>query len=150
MIRIVRVSINELQDVVPLFDAYRVFYQAQSDTHAASKFLTQRIQRDESAIFVAYIDEIAVGFTQIYPMFSSVSMQQLFVLNDLYVDPDHRGQGIGEQLLTAGKQYTTDHNGKSLILETAIDNPAQQLYERLGWKKDTEYYHYTWSPNANS
>lgn len=150
MIKIVRASKEQLEDVVSLFDAYRVFYKMQSDTSAARLFLSQRIQQNESAIFLAYIEGVAVGFTQIYPMFSSVSMQPLFVLNDLYVQPSFRGQGIGEQLLLVGKQYTIDHKGKSLILETGMDNPAQHLYERLGWKKDTEYYHYSWSADSNS
>jgi len=48
----------------------------------------------------------------------------MFLLNDLYVDPQYRGKGIGEALLNQGKQYTIENNGKSLILETATDNPA--------------------------
>ncbi len=150
MIKIVNATAKEVNDVAPLFDAYRVFYKSVSDISSAKKFLTDRLSNNQSTIFIAYQDDKAVGFTQIYPMFSSVSMQSLFILNDLYVDPKFRGKGIGELLLKAGKQYTLDHNGKSLILETAIDNPAQHLYERLGWKKDDEYLHYTWTPHTNT
>lgn len=146
MIEIRRITISELEDAVHLFNAYRVFYKAQFDLSGARQFLTKRIEKNESAIYVAYDDQTAVGFTQIYPMFSSVSMQKLFVLNDLFVDPNYRSLGIGQLLLNAGKQYTIENKGKSLILETAIDNPAQHLYERLGWKKDKEYFHYSWSP----
>ena len=130
-----------------MFDAYRVFYKAATDVNAASAFLQDRIEKNESAIYIAYVGETAVGFTQIYPMFSSVSMQRLYVLNDLYVDPSHRGKGIGEALLNKGKEYTIAHQGKSLILETDNNNPAQHLYERLGWKKDLQYLHYSWTPD---
>ncbi len=42
------------------------------------------------------------------------------------------------------KQYAINQNSKGLTLETSIDNPAQKLYERLGWKKDSDVFHYTW------
>jgi len=139
-------TIDDLEDLTRLFDAYRVFYEKSSDMIAAKSFLQKRISNNESIIYIAFIDNNTVGFTQIYPLFSSVSMQRMFLLNDLYVDPQYRCKGIGEALLNRGKQYTIENNGKSLILETAIDNPAQHLYERLGWTKDTEYLHYSWSP----
>lgn len=147
MINIYCATLSHLKDLTLLFDAYRVFYKAATDVNAASAFLQDRIEKNESAIYIAYVGETAVGFTQIYPMFSSVSMQRLYVLNDLYVDPSHRGKGIGEALLNKGKEYTIAHQGKSLILETDNNNPAQHLYERLGWKKDLQYLHYSWTPD---
>ena len=146
MINIYPATLSHLNELAILFDAYRVFYKSPTNIKAARTFLKDRIENNESAIFIAFIGDAAVGFTQIYPMFSSVSMQKLYVLNDLYVDPAHRGKGIGETLLNRVKEYTLEHNGKCLILETAKDNPAQQLYERLGWQKDLEYLHYTWFP----
>lgn len=150
MINIIKATIKHLDDINRLFDSYRVFYKAESNLKASRAYLQQRIENGDSEIFIAYIDDTAVGFTQIYPMFSSVSMQRLFVLNDLFVDPSYRGRGIGESLLNKGKDYTQTHLGKCLLLETAKDNPAQYLYERLGWKKDVEYHHYSWTPqNSN-
>ena len=146
MIKIDQAKSIHLNDLALLFDAYRVFYNSPSDINGALAFLQERISNGDSVIYIAYIEEIAVGFTQIYPMFSSVSMQRLFVLNDLYVHPNYRGKGIGEALLNIGKKYTIDNQGKSLILETAKDNPAQKLYERLGWKKYLDFFHYTWTP----
>lgn len=147
MTNIQQATIDHIEDITALFDAYRVFYKAKSDRSSAAAFISERIINSDSAIFLAYMDGQAVGFTQIYPMFSSVSMQKLYVLNDLYVDPAHRGKGIGEALLNKGKEYTIAHQGKSLILETDNNNPAQHLYERLGWKKDLQYLHYSWTPD---
>ena len=149
MINIVKATPKYLDDLNRLFDAYRIFYEAKSDLKASYHFLSERMLHNESTVYIAYIDNIAAGFTQIYPMFSSVSMQRLYVLNDLYVDPTYRSKGIGEALLNKGKEYTVANQGKCLILETANDNPAQHLYERLGWEKDLEYLHYTWSPKGN-
>lgn len=145
MVRIEKATLNQLEEVSPLFDQYRVFYKQQSNLKGASVFLEERIRNQESIIFVAYIQDKAVGFTQLYPMFSSVSMQSSFVLNDLFVDASHRKLKVGEALLNRAKQFCIEQKCKGLALETAIDNPAQNLYEKLGWKKDVDCFHYFWS-----
>jgi hypothetical protein len=38
-------------------------------------------------------------------------------------------------------------NAKGLALSTATDNPAQYLYERLGWEKETGFLNYFWKNN---
>jgi len=72
-------------------------------------------------------------------------MQPIFVLNDLFVSDQHRKKGIGEALLNHAKHYCKELGYKGLALETATDNPAQDLYERLGWKKDVLCFHYFWT-----
>ena len=143
-IRIVRAGRKELDDVVPLFDAYRGFYQAGSDHAAARAFLTERIDRDESVIFLAYaITQGPVGFTQLYPSFSSVSLKRLWILNDLFVRTDVRRGGVGRALLERAKQHAVDTAAKGLILSTAVTNkPAQTLYESCGWQRDQEFFQY--------
>lgn len=144
MITIKRATITDIDAITKLFDAYRVFYEQASDLEGAKNFLTARMEKGESVIFLAEKEGKAVGFTQLYPMFSSVSMQSMYILNDLYVDGNERKQGIGEKLLVAAQNYAQANNLKGLALETAYDNPAQKLYERLGWKKDEGFYHYFW------
>ena len=143
MITVRKTTINDLDAIAYLFDAYRVFYKQKSDKKSARAFLKARFEQQQSVIFIAEKAGVAVGFTQLYPMFSSVSMQEMYVLNDLYVNENERGQGIGEKLLIAAQEYAKANNLKGLTLETASDNPAQKLYERLGWSKD-ESYHYFW------
>ncbi len=143
--RIITATLDNLEEVTTLFNAYRVFYEQKSDMEGARNFLKERIEQSESIIFLAYLDEKAVGFTQLYPMFSSVSMQRMLVLNDLFVDSSVRGKGVGAAILNHAKAFAKANNLKGLALETAEDNPAQKLYERLGWKRDTGYYHYFYS-----
>tara|TARA_R110002124_G_scaffold227889_1_gene393115 strand:- start:10900 stop:11340 length:441 start_codon:yes stop_codon:yes gene_type:complete len=143
--QIIRATTDNLDILVPLFDGYRVFYNQKSNPEAARKFLNERFQKEDSVIFLATAsDSLGLGFTQLYPSFSSVSMQRTYILNDLFVSSEARKKGIGEALMERAKLFAKNEGSKGLTLETAIDNPAQKLYERLGWKKDTHVNHYTW------
>ncbi|MDO6472009.1 GNAT family N-acetyltransferase [Maribacter sp. 1_MG-2023] len=139
-----RITATEITDIITLFDGYRVFYKMESDTDAAAKFLNDRITKEESIIFAAYEGNKAIGFVQLYYTFSSVSLQKSLVLNDLFVDANYRGASVGEQLLLKAQEFCKKNNFKGLALETAIDNPAQKLYEKLGWVKDYHAFHYFW------
>lgn len=142
---IIKAHIEHLNDLAPLFDGYRVFYEQLSDLELAKQFLKDRIRNDESIIYMAYMDGEAVGFTQLYPLFSSVSLKPMYLLNDLYVKADYRGQGIGKALIDKAKALCEKEQNKGLALQTAIDNPAQKLYERLGFIKDQDFLYYNWT-----
>lgn len=144
MITIVKAELQYLDDLAALFNAYRVFYEQDSDLAAAKQFLSERMAKNESTIFIALSENHTCGFTQIYPLFSSVSLKPLHLLNDLYVHEDYRGHGIASMLLNEAKRFALDNGSKGLSLETHNTNPAQALYERLDWVKDEEYLHYFW------
>ena len=139
---IIQAHIEHLEDIVPLFNSYRIFYKQDSDLISAKQFLKERILNNESIIYIAYLEKEAVGFTQLYPLFSSVSMKSMYLLNDLYVKSNYRGKGIGEALINKAKTLCVAQQNKGLALQTAADNPAQKLYERLGFIKDHDLYYY--------
>jgi GNAT superfamily N-acetyltransferase len=137
--KVTKEDINELTD---LFDLYRVYYHQPSDIAAAKKFLVQRMENKESVIFVAEKDQALVGFTQLYPIFSSVGLQRTWLLNDLYVHASARKLGVAAQLLEAARQHGTQTGAKWLLLQTGNDNfPAQSVYEKNGWKKMSDYFY---------
>jgi GNAT superfamily N-acetyltransferase len=141
-----RAGVADLDAVAPLFDAYRQFYGQQSDVPAARAFLDERLRREESVVFLAALDDgsEALGFTQLYPSFSSVSVRRLWILNDLFVRPGDRRGGVGRRLLERARQWAVETDAKGLTLATAITNDAAQaLYESCGWRKDDEFTHYT-------
>jgi predicted N-acetyltransferase YhbS len=85
----------------------------------------------------------ALGFTQLYPSFSSVSMRPIRILNDLYVAEAARGRGVRARLLRAVRDHATKSGAVRLALSTAVTNTkAQALYERDGWRRDTAFLHY--------
>jgi GNAT superfamily N-acetyltransferase len=143
-IRTVRAEVDDLDALVPLFDGYRVFYGQSSDPEGARAFLADRLKRGESVVFLAVAGGPIVGFIQLYPSFSSVSMRRLWILNDLFVAPETRRSGAGRALLARAERWAKETGAKGLILTTAVTNlAAQRLYEAAGWTKDDEFAHYT-------
>ena len=69
-------------------------------------------------------------------------MQPIYILNDLYVTKEYRKQGIGVALLNKAKELCREQKYKGLALQTETTNPAQYLYERLGWKKDPDLQYF--------
>lgn len=144
-VTIIRAQPEHIPALAPLLDAYRVFYKQVSDIKGATQFLEDRFQKEESVVFLSIHDGRPSGFVQLFPAFSTVSLQAVYILNDLYVEETHRKMGIGEALLRRSQEYCQMKGYKGLALETAIDNPAQTLYERMGWKKDVHCFHYFWT-----
>jgi GNAT superfamily N-acetyltransferase len=142
---IIRATVNDAAIVAPLFEAYRQWYGKTGDLAAAIQFLTERLQHAESVIFLAMHEDQAIGFTQLYPVFSSVSMRREWILNDLFIDENIRNSGAGSALLNAAKDFVRTQNAKGILLETAPDNAhAQHLYEKMDWQKaDNSYYYWT-------
>ncbi len=142
-----KVTIDDLPQLSNLFDCYRVFYKKQSDIAAGNNFLRERIINKESEIFVAESDDgKLVGFTQLYPLFSSTRMQRLWLLNDLYVPEDYRGKGISKQLIEAAKQMAKDTNACGLLLETAKTNTiGNQLYPATDFALEENSNFYFWT-----
>jgi GNAT superfamily N-acetyltransferase len=141
---IVRAGRNELDDLAPLFDGYRQFYGQRSDLPAARRFLRDRIERDESVIYLSYANGgEASGFTQLYPSFSSVSLKPLWILNDLFVRSDIRRGGVGRALLERARRHAVETGAKGLVLNTGVTNKAaQSLYKSCGWLRDDEFFQY--------
>lgn len=139
---IITAHIEHLDLIVSLFDAYRVFYGKPSNKNAAKQFLFERLKNRDSIIFLVLVDNEAVGFSQLYSSFSSVSMQPIYILNDLYVTTAYRKQGIGVALLNKAKELCREQKYKGLALQTEATNPAQHLYESLGWKKDPDLQYF--------
>jgi GNAT superfamily N-acetyltransferase len=137
-------AIEDVQQLAPLFDSYRQFCGETADVRLAQAFLAERFQHQESLILVAELYQHLVGFTQLFPSFSSVSASRTFVLHDLFVVPEARRKGVAQALLAKAVQVGRALGVASLSLSTARANgQAQQLYESQGWKQDDFFLHYS-------
>ena len=114
-------SLQDLNQISSLFDAYRVFYEKESNLEGAQSFLKGRLENNESVIYLAIDDSNnAVGFIQLYPLFSSTRMAILWLLNDLFVDPNARRQGIAKQLLERAKQHCRESEACGFFLDCLL------------------------------
>jgi ribosomal protein S18 acetylase RimI-like enzyme len=138
-----RVDAADAERVSPLFALYREFYGKPYDQALAADFLRARLERDESVVLLAESAGEPVGFTQLYPGFSSVSVAPAWVLNDLYVAEAARGTGAAAALMEHAERLAREAGAVALQLETARDNTrAQRLYERQGYVVGEGYLHY--------
>ena len=68
---------RDLEGLSILFDNYRKFYRKTGDIAGARSFLKDRIENNESEIFIAKNDgQDIIGFVQLYPLFSSTRMKR--------------------------------------------------------------------------
>lgn len=148
MIEILKAFPKDVEVIAPLFAQYRQFYKQPSNIEASTKFLNERLTHEESVIFYAsdknaVINTGILGFVQLYPSFSSISLKRLWILNDLFVIPLSRRGSVGSSLLQKAADFARETDARGLTLKTAVDNfAAQQLYESMGWKRDLRFYCY--------
>lgn len=146
-IYIQQASALDLEQVVPLFDAYRQFYGASSDMTLARHFWADRMTQNQSVLLLARgADGVALGFVQLFPSFSSVRAAPIYILNDLFVAPEARRRGVGAQLLQAAADKARAAGAIRLKLSTAITNmAAQKLYEAMKWIREEGFQVYNFS-----
>lgn len=137
-----RATSEDIDAVAPLFDAYRGFYGQPSDLARARDWLRARMEGGDSVVFIAEHGGAAVGFVQLYPMFTSVGTARTWILNDLYVDAAARRGGVARGLLDAAAAFARNDGARSIVLETTRDNAAARaLYRNAGWNEDqTQWY----------
>ena len=142
-----QVDLQNLDQLIQLFDAYRVWYGKDSDKEAARDFLSARIEAKESVIYAAFdTNNIMTGFVQLYPLFSSTRLNRLWLLNDLFVDASFRGKGISKLLIGRAKELARDTGSAGLMLETEKTNDiGNNLYPTTGFVVDHEFNHYFWT-----
>jgi ribosomal protein S18 acetylase RimI-like enzyme len=137
-----RATVADADQLAGLVEQYRTFYT--QEPHSRTKqYLVERLTNSESVVFVAEEDDTLVGFVQCYPTFSTVSLSEIWLLNDLFVDPKYRGRGIARVLMAEAERSAKESGATRIWLRTARDNvPARSLYEARGWVEDEVFARY--------
>ncbi len=138
--------LSDLPQLAELFDQYRIFYHKTSDIPSATNFLQERLENKDSEIFVAEENGILTGFVQLYPIFSSTRMQRYWLLNDLYVNDNHRGKGYSKELIEQSKELCRSSKACGILLETGKNNDiGNQLYPASGFELYDSVNFYEWT-----
>ena len=145
--RIIQATLEHLDLLTPLFVKYREFYGELPFPDSSRAFLEKRMSRAESVIYLALPDDDdgkLLGFCQLYPSYSSLSLKRVWILNDIYVAEDARRQLVGDHLMQKAKKMARETQAVRMRVSTSANNEvAQKVYESIGFKEDTQFKNYT-------
>ena len=120
------------------FDPRRFIAPTPRTEQGYASFLGSQLDKKDVTVLVAEWNGGVVGY-----VFASVEGFDYMslrgpagVLQDIVVDPAHRGQGIGGQLLAAALEAREALGAPRVVLSTAERNaPAQRLFARAGFRR---------------
>lgn len=141
-----KVGLKDLPEAATLFNLYRVFYRQEDNYDACQQFIKERLDHDQSTIFVVYTASgEPVGFVQLYKLYHYIKLKKQWLLSDLFVHPDHRGKGLSVALIDRAKQWCEETGACGLMLETEKTNDiGNKLYPRCGFAYDANHNYYYW------
>ncbi|RAU42433.1 MULTISPECIES: GNAT family N-acetyltransferase [unclassified Pseudomonas] len=145
--RIIKATLEHLDLLTPLFVRYREFYGELPFPDSSRDFLEKRLKREESVIYLAFPDDDdsrLLGFCQLYPSYSSLSLKRVWILNDIYVTEDARRQLVADHLMQTAKKMARETQAVRMRVSTSANNEvAQKVYESIGFREDTQFKNYT-------
>lgn len=136
-VTIARAKTPDLDAVAPLFDAYRSFFAGANDLARSRAFLQERLRATDSVVFFARSGAQALGFIQLYPLWSSWYCRRIWFLSDLYVREESRKCGIGRCLVERAVEHAISTGASSMMVELPHSEPhLAEFYARLGFHAD--------------
>lgn len=136
-------AVSDLEALLPLVQAYRVFYKQKPDRQRERAFVEKHLRDSASVLYIAETEATAAGFMQLFKTYSTVHLAASWILEDLFVTPEQRGRGIASALLVKAVEHAQRDGASGMFLETAYDNAtAQRVYERAGWTREGRFYKY--------
>jgi len=134
-----RAVVGDLEQLVPLFDAYRAFF-AGGTPSGSREFLAERLRAGDGVLLLAFLGEGAIGFLTLYPLFSSWYAKRIWFLSDLYVHEEHRKIGIGKRLVEEAKRFARENGSRSIMVEIPHREPhLMKFYEELQFTRDRDF-----------
>jgi ribosomal protein S18 acetylase RimI-like enzyme len=137
-VRVRPATLEDRTSVVELIKGYFAFYHAPFPGETKLGALLDALQSDpdRGIQLVAEADGRLAGFATLYSCYDTLIADRILVMNDLFVDPDSRNEGIGAALFDASLAYASARGYARLDWVTAQDNrAAQRFYERHGGRR---------------
>lgn len=134
-VRIEPISALQLETLLPMIATYQSFYAVEDiDEERNRAFFSRFLAPSEDGMLLgAWSDGELVGYACLYWHFTSLVPAETVLLNDLYVDEVHRGEGIGRALIETSAKVARERGAHHLEWATAPDNKtAQRLYDTTG------------------
>jgi len=133
--KIAPIAAGQMDALLPLIAAYQRFYEVEDvdDERNRDFFSTFLDPSERGSLLGAWRDDELLGYACLYWTFTSLIPAETVLMNDLYVVPKARGQGIGRALIEASAAVARERGAARLTWMTAQDNErAQRLYDTTG------------------
>jgi ribosomal protein S18 acetylase RimI-like enzyme len=141
--RIEAAAAADLNELVRLYIAYRLFYGEAAEQERAAAFIRDRVTQSSGRYFLAWNGDDAIGFMHLMPSTNTLAMRPIWFLEDLYVDVAARGQGVATALLRYAEAFARGTGAERLTLATARDNlAAQHIYKKLGYVREEHFLYF--------
>lgn len=143
--RILQATLEHLDLITPLFIEYREFHGQPAFPDSSRAFLQKRLKRKESVIYIALADdeERLLGFCQLYPSYSSLSLKRVWIINDIFVASDARRQLVADHLLQTAKKMARESKSVRMRAASLKENEtAHKLYESMGFREDDQFVNF--------
>ncbi|MFM9022845.1 MAG: N-acetyltransferase family protein [Solirubrobacterales bacterium] len=149
---ITTVGEGDLDELLPLMRAYCDFYEVapvDADLLGMSRALIADPNREGVQLIARDGEGAAVGFATVFWTWQTLDAGRLAVMNDLFVSPGSRGDGLAEALIEGCADQARRHGALSLGWQTAGDNErAQKVYDRVGAER-SQWLDYTLALDAD-
>lgn len=144
--KIVDNKLKYIEQLVGVVEEYREFCGFSRSPERTALFFRRLLKKKESSTFLA-VDEQSdevMGFVNLYPSYSTLSLKRLWILNDLGVAKCYQGQGVASFLIQKAVSFAKSTDAVRIELKTQKSNGnAQKLYKSLGFSVDGENIYYT-------
>jgi GNAT superfamily N-acetyltransferase len=134
-VEIAPIASGEFEQLLPLIAAYQRFYEVEEiDEERNRSFFHRFLAPSEVGLLLgAREGDRFLGYACLYWHFSSTLARDTVLMNDLYVEPDTRGKGVGRALIEASADVARERGAAHLEWATEPDNhTAQRLYDSTG------------------
>jgi ribosomal protein S18 acetylase RimI-like enzyme len=134
-------TLDYLSILIPLVKAYHEFEEIKSTSEELEEALLPLLNTEHAGrIWFVKVNETRVGYTALCFGYSIEFRGRDAFLDELYILPEHRGQGIGKEVLRLLELEAKKLAIKALHLEVAHENNrAKHLYERFGFEARDRY-----------
>lgn len=139
-LRIEPIEAGQIDELLPLIAAYQRFYEVEEIDDERNRAFFSRFlaPSDDGMLLGAWQDGELCGYACLYWHFTSLVPAETVLMNDLYVSPEARGQGVGRALIEASAAVARERDAHHLEWATAPDNEtAQRLYDSTGAERTT-------------
>jgi GNAT superfamily N-acetyltransferase len=134
---------EDIAAIVILIDEFAEFEKLSEWCEVTEAKLQEAIFGKKSFVkaLVAIADTRYVGYALFFPVFKSFRGERSIFLEDLYVTPDLRGNGLGLLMLREVAKYAQEQGFVRLDWQALKWNePAINFYKNLGAEADDENF----------